>query len=159
MNQRIHVVTGKRGAGKSNFCINLMKQAKDENRTTGGIISPSVYENGRKTAFFLMDAGTGIQQPCGTRTSGADGTIGCWNIDPAAITRGNKIIKTACPCDLLFIDELGPLEFEHGEGYTAAFDVLKHGNFNEAYVVVRPECIRSFQQHVPSFDVISIGEA
>ena len=155
---KIRVITGKRGVGKSRFCLRLLDRFREEGLSTAGIISPAVYTDGVKTAFMTMDARTGNTRPCGTRTDTGSGTIGCWQIDPEVLAWGNELLRGSCPCDRLFIDELGPLELNRGAGYTAAFDVLKAGNFGEAYVVIRPECIADFRGIFPEFSMIRAGE-
>ena len=70
---KIRVITGKRGAGKSRFCLRLLDRFREEGLSTAGIISPAVYTDGVKTAFMTMDARTGNTRPCGTRTDTGSG--------------------------------------------------------------------------------------
>ena len=156
MDREIIVITGDRGAGKSRYCLRLLSE-KREDRSAAGIISPAVYTNGSKTGFYTLDVRTNEKKLCGIRTV-SEGTIGHWQMDPAVLEWGNELIRSACPCDLLFIDELGPLEFERREGYTAAFDVLRNGQYGAAYVVIRPECLEMFRQFFRDFRIIRIGE-
>lgn len=51
------------------------------------------------------------------------------------------MLSQAKPCDLLVIDEVGPLELERGKGWVSAFDVLRAGAYALALLVVRPELI------------------
>ena len=44
-------------------------------------------------------------------------------------------------CDLLVVDELGPLELVRGEGWQAALEALAQGGYCLALVVVRPELL------------------
>ena len=151
---KIVVITGERGAGKSRCCGTLLEQSRGQ--TVGGFISPAVYENGVKTAFYTLDTGTGEKRLCGKRVSG-DGTIGCWELDEDVMEWGNELLRSACPCDILFIDELGPLEFEKHRGYTAAFEVLRRDDYGTAYVVVRSSCLAAFREMFTDFELISIG--
>jgi nucleoside-triphosphatase THEP1 len=57
---------------------------------------------------------------------------------PDAVAWGNQILRETVPCDLLVIDELGPLEFNREEGWIKAFDVLESGDYRSALVVIRP---------------------
>ncbi len=154
----IIVITGERGAGKSRRCLHLLEEIRKDGTDCAGILSPAIYKNGVKTAFYVMDVKTNEQRLCGTRTSPDMGTIGCWQMIPSALAWGNELIRQSCPCDTLFIDELGPLEFRRKEGFTAAFDVLKNGCFRTAYVIIRPECIESFRRIAPDFKIITISE-
>ena len=38
--------------------------------------------------------------------------------DAEVLAWGTRILQQATPCDLLVVDELGPLKFERGEGWT-----------------------------------------
>ncbi len=155
---RICVITGERGAGKSRHCLRLLEAARGKGLRCAGIISPAVYTNGVKTAFYLMDVKTSEQRLCGTRTAPDRGTVGCWKMDTSVLAWGNALLRQSCPCDTLFIDELGPLEFRKREGFTAAFDILRSGSFGTAYTVIRPECIAEFRSCVPGFDIITFEE-
>lgn len=154
---KIKVITGTQGIGKSCYCRRLLDKTKKDGLKAGGFIAPAIYQDGVKTAFYTQSASTPEKRLCGKRVK-AGGTIGCWQIDPETIRWGNELLKTACPCDVLFIDELGPLEFDRREGYTQAFDTLKQGDYGIAYVVIRPSCLNQFRLLHPDFDLITLGE-
>ena len=153
---KITVITGERGAGKSRHCLELLETCEKEGLSAGGFISPAVFTDGIKTAFYTMDVRTREQRLCGIRTEQDRGTVGCWQMDVSVLEWGNELLRSSIPCDVLIIDELGPLEFEKGKGYTEAFPVLKSGGYGHAYVVIRPGCLDAFRQIQPEFDVITI---
>ena len=76
--------------------------------------------------------------------------VGDYRLDPEALAWGREIISRAVPCDLLVIDEVGPLEVEQGQGWAIALDVLRTGRFGLALVVVRPELINAVQIRLPT---------
>ena len=154
---KITVITGERGAGKSRFCLELLDRCEQEGCSAGGIISLALYSEGIKTAFYTMDVRTREKRLCGTRIHGDQGTVGCWQMDGEVLVWGNELLRSSIPCDRLFIDELGPLEFDRGKGYTAAFTVLKGSGYGHAYVVIRPECLEMFRQYISDFRIIRIG--
>jgi hypothetical protein len=47
-------------------------------------------------------------------------------------------LSTSGSYDLIFIDELGLLEFQRGQGFIAAFTLLDEKCFRQAIVVIRP---------------------
>lgn len=75
---------------------------------------------------------------------------GRFRFDPRTLAWGNEALRRATPCQLLVVDELGPLEVERQEGWTSAFDVLNKADFRLALVVVRPECLVRAQLHLPA---------
>ena len=64
-----------------------------------------------------------------------------WIFNKGAITWGNQMLKGSVPCDLLVVDEVGPLELERGEGWTEAIPTVRSGLFKLALVAVRPELL------------------
>ena len=155
---KVVVITGNPGAGKSRYCLQLLEKARQEGMAAAGIISPAVFNSGVKTGFFTMDVKTGMQRICGTRTAPDEGTLGCWKMDPAVLEWGNMLLRESCPCDQLFIDELGPLEFRKQQGYTEAISVLQKGRYGIAYVVIRPACIPDFRRVIEEFEIFTIPE-
>jgi nucleoside-triphosphatase THEP1 len=75
---------------------------------------------------------------------------GRFRFDPRTLAWGNEALRHATPCQLLVVDELGPLEVERQEGWTRAFDVLNKADFGLALVVVRPECLVRAQLQLPA---------
>ena len=73
---------------------------------------------------------------------------GRYSFAPEALEWGVQTLKAATPCDLLVVDELGPLELEAGEGLVAALDVLDEGGFSLALVVVRPELVEKLEERL-----------
>jgi nucleoside-triphosphatase THEP1 len=65
---------------------------------------------------------------------------------------GHDVLTHSVPCDLLIVDELGPLEIERDRGWVVAFDVLRSGSFAMAVVVVRPELVSQAQLRLPGLD-------
>jgi nucleoside-triphosphatase THEP1 len=100
---------------------------------------------------FVVDLSTGERFPFGSRgvlcadASAANGTVATtdealpgWQVDAEAWARGNRILLASTPCDLLIVDELGPLELRAGRGWIEAFTALDSRDFRAALVVCRP---------------------
>jgi nucleoside-triphosphatase THEP1 len=64
-----------------------------------------------------------------------------FRFDPEVFERGARVLAHATPCDLLVVDELGPIELLGGRGWANALEVLRPGNFGTALVVCRPELL------------------
>jgi nucleoside-triphosphatase THEP1 len=69
-----------------------------------------------------------------------------YRFDAKAIAWGVSVLAAACPCDLLIVDEIGPLELERGQGWVNVLDVLRDDSFKCAVVVVRPALVNTFEQ-------------
>ena len=105
-------------------------------------------------ARAVLDVRTGHVRPMTLQPdpSDADSAVvqGRFRFDPKILTWGNETLAHAAPCDLLVVDELGPLEIERGKGWQKAFDVLRGNDFTLALVVIRPELLERAQRRLPS---------
>ena len=139
----IILLTGELQSGKTNLCLDIYQLAQEARIRVGGVISPAVFEGDKKTAIDVLDLISGTRKRLAElRTSHqADLETQRWSFDSEVVDWGNKMLEEAVPCDLLMIDELGPLEFQRGEGWMNGFAVIESGDYSTALIVVRPSLI------------------
>jgi nucleoside-triphosphatase THEP1 len=113
--------------------------ARDAGWRVAGLLSPARLERGEKIGIEALDLHSGARRLLATR--GGEGGVrwGEWSFDPSTIAWGNRVLRSLAGCDLLVIDEIGPLELEKGEGWSAALPLLQEGRYRLALAVVRPE--------------------
>jgi hypothetical protein len=70
----------------------------------------------------------------------------------------NKALQNATPCDLLIIDELGPLEFDRGEGLLAGFEANDSRQFKASLTVVRTSLLERACDRWPDAEVLIIND-
>ncbi len=158
MERQLVIVSGPRGSGKTTACLRLIERARQRGLNCAGLISPARFQAGRKVGIDVLDVRSGErralaeadQLPGGLRTL-------AFRFDPSAVVWGADHLNTACPCDVLVVDELGPLELERGQGWVNALDVLRDGQFRLAVIVVRPELVSIFQQTLPDASTPLLG--
>jgi nucleoside-triphosphatase len=138
---RLWLLTGTRGAGKSTFCHALAAHARLQGWDVAGLLSPAILVGGHKTGILAEDARTGETRPLASSRAqpSFDVPLGDWRFDRTAIDWGNRVLESSLPCDLLIVDELGPLELVYQMGWQAALDVLCSNEFQIAVAVIRPE--------------------
>jgi nucleoside-triphosphatase THEP1 len=97
----------------------------------------------------VEDIRTGQRRPLAEAVGSARGpVIGQWQFHSEGLDWGNEILGRATPCDVLLIDELGPLELTRSQGWTIALDVLRSGQYRVAAVSIRPKLLSAFQQQI-----------
>lgn len=140
---KIFLLSGEFQTGKTNLCLDIYQLAQEARVLVGGVISPAVFEGDKKTAIDVLDLKSGTRKRLAElRTSHqTDLETQRWSFDSEVVDWGNKMLEEAVPCDLLMIDELGPLEFQRGEGWVNGFDVIENGEYSTALIVVRPSLI------------------
>jgi nucleoside-triphosphatase THEP1 len=141
------ILTGDRGIGKSTICRRVVALAQSAGWSCGGIITLS-----RGDARDVLDVGSGdvrrlTQSPDTARTVDQ----GRFRFNPRVLRWAGQRLHQATPCDLLVIDEIGPLELERGKGWANALDVLAGGGFGLALVVVRPELVARARAQLPNY--------
>lgn len=153
------IVTGRRGAGKTTFCRKLAERARALGWDVAGILSPVLLEMGRKTGIVALDLRRGESRLLASAQprAGCALRLGIWWFDPDTLAWGNQVLAAALPCDLLIVDEIGPLELELGQGWTAARDALAGTSYRLALAVVRPEYCADFQERWSGSQVLTIG--
>ena len=70
---------------------------------------------------------------------------------------GNTILESIKSCDLFILDEIGPLEFEHGIGLIAGLDIIDSHKKIPAVVVVRPSLLALADKRWPWAQVLDVS--
>lgn len=154
--ERILIVSGGRGAGKTSFCLALAQAAQGAGMAVAGLVSPAVFVAARKVAIDLHDLASGEQRRLALRArADAPGTEGLgWRFEANGLAWGNRLLRAWQGSDLFVIDELGPLEFLGRGGLSEGFAALARGRFRIAVVVVRPELLGAALARWPGASVI-----
>jgi len=134
---QVVLLTAPSGQGKTTACARAVELAHARGLRVAGVLSLPVYQDGAKTAITLRDVGTGRARvlACANQT-GHGPRVGIWTFDPASVAWGQQVLASLASCDLLVIDEIGPLELERGQGLTNALDALRGGAYRLALVTV-----------------------
>ena len=150
----ILILTGPRGSGKTSACRALVEQVRARGGRASGVLCPARFAGGAKTGIDVLDLGSGRRRRLAVRRRDQGGVTGAWSFDRQAFRWANEALRaTPHEGDLLVIDELGPLELVHEEGFTAAAGVIAGGSHALTVIVVRPELIGTAGERWPSAQV------
>jgi len=142
----IIILSGERGAGKSTVCRKTVSLAQAQGYVCGGLITLRCPGDD----LDVLDARDGSTRRLTLDPGDSPAVIqGRFRFSPGTLAWGNNVLARAAPCDLLVVDELGPLEMERGQGWLRAFDVLRGADFALALVVVRPDLVVRAQLQLP----------
>lgn len=149
--KKILVISGWRGAGKTTLCQHLVSIARSAGLDVAGLLSPARIKEGQKTGIEVENLRSGERRLLASRLSGELQGIqlGPWTFDNSMFPWGNQVLNSAIPCHLLVIDELGPLEFDSGQGWAEGFKILDSQLYHSAIVVIRPEYVNPFFERWP----------
>ncbi|GAB4476187.1 MAG: NTPase [Anaerolineae bacterium] len=139
MHTTLILVTGLSGSGKTTWCARLAEEATARGLRVAGLLCPAVFTAEGKAAIDVVDLITGERR----RLADLRGvethlpTVGEWQFYPEVIAWANHALRDLPNPDLLIIDELGPLEFKHHDGFLTALSLLDARHHRAACVVVR----------------------
>ena len=156
----IMLLTGPRGSGKTSACRALVADVRVRGGSVAGLVCPACFREDVKVGIDVVELAGGSRRRLATRAGddlsgrpeGArELTLGEWSFDPEALAWADEMLAAAPPaCDLLVVDELGPLELLHGEGFTAALDLIDAGSSGLIVVVVRPDLLDVARRRWPA---------
>jgi nucleoside-triphosphatase THEP1 len=161
---RILLVTGAIGSGKTTYCRAQIDAARRAGLDVAGVLSPARFAQGVKVGIDVLDLRSGeLRELAHLRmmetASGVTGVVTQrWRFDAAALTWANQALALATPCDLLVVDELGPLELEQGHGWVAGMAAIDTRIFDTALVVVRKSLLERAMLRWPNADVLKITD-
>jgi len=145
MSGRVLLLTGERGVGKTTVCRRVVEKARSAGYTCGGLITIQADGPDQRA---VLDIGSGETRALTVAEGGV--ALGRYQFDPSVLAWGAEALSRSVPCDLLIVDEVGPLEVEQGQGWAIALDILRAAEFRLALVVVRPELVSAVQLRLPA---------
>jgi len=157
----IWLISGASGSGKTTLCAAIVQRARAQGRNVAGLLSPGAFVDGARTEIWAESVRDGERRRLAglVQQEADDLAFGIWFFDIKTLEWGNAVLRKSTDCDLLVVDELGPLEFNLTTGWIAAFDVLSAKQFRVALVVVRPELLERARQLWPDAEVIYAADA
>jgi len=156
------LVVGEPGSGKTSWCREYIGRRRESGSSVGGILSPSIEKQGQRVGSNALDLITGQEIPfarlschrcfkggemVGDYTISRDGILfACGAIERAV---GNK-------CDLVVIDEVGPLELR-GKGLMPAVELALTSPVN-VLIVVRSSLKEALQRHFSDYEFTVVAD-
>jgi len=158
MTSKLWIITGPCQVGKTRFCSFLLQQAQSQTLQLAGLICPPVYDEQQKTAISIEDLRSHDRKTLAVkRTTQTEGLMTeRWVFDEETLTWGNQVLADTDGCDLLLVDELGPLEFTRGQGWQNGLQAIDKGEYKIAVVVIRPALVEMAVKRWPHAKVVEI---
>ena len=157
--REIYLLCGPSGSGKTTWLLEMLPAAKQAGLHNGGLLSPPVFEHDHKTAIDLLDAASGERRrlaprrPPDSAPPPGEPPLG-WIFEPDCLAWGNQVLQSLSDCDLLFLDELGPLEWLHNQGLEGALPVLERCAYRAALIIIRPGLLPLARQRWPQAQLL-----
>jgi nucleoside-triphosphatase THEP1 len=152
------ILSGESGCGKTTLCLEAARWARERGLSVAGLITLPHLVAGRKATLEAQDVRSGETRTFGRYVDiSGDPIIQHWQFCAEAIAWGKRVLAQACPCDVLIIDELGPLELVHGKGWRSALAVLRQQRYRLALVSVRPLLLPNLLHQLVGVPAVALG--
>jgi len=134
---QITVFTGPVDSGKTSRVKLEVKNALSMGKSVGGVFSEARMSGGIKTGYTAVDIRTGRRFQLVSREKlDSDIGTGSFYFSRAAFREISDRILSSISCDILVLDEIGPLELSGG-GYAGVVESLRAAFEGELFLVVR----------------------
>ena len=156
-------LTGEQGSGKSTHCADLVNQARGKGIRIAGFLSKAVFSQGQKIAIELEDLASGerrrlaARRPVETLEGSSDYVTESWVLEADTVAWGEGFLGAAAFCELLVLDELGPLELSRGKGLQTALSLIERRDYRWACAVVRPALLSIAFERWPWGRVVDVS--
>jgi len=136
---RIILVIGPKDSGKTSYLKIIAERAIRRGWIVGGFISANHNSTIDKKNYFLQVIQTGQEKLLASTTSTFSQAIqyGEYSFDPKIFELGNRILKSSIHCDLIILDEFGPLE-QQQTGFYSGFNFLVNHYKGILMIALRP---------------------
>ena len=155
---RIFLLCGSSGSGKTTTLLRLLEMLESLSLDCRGVLCPPGFTNDEKTYIEIMDVASGDTRRLAEINHDQTQTLATawWKLEPNAVGWGNQILQRSTPCDILILDEIGPLEFNREEGLVEGFKAVESREYQLALVTMRPSLLEKALHRWPDAKVIQI---
>jgi nucleoside-triphosphatase THEP1 len=157
----IYLLCGSSESGKTTTLLRFLDQVESLNLDCRGILCPPVFEDSQKTAINILNVSSREERHLAVLnlTQATELATHRWILDTGAVEWGNTLLEKAVPCDILFVDELGPLEYDRGQGLIEGFTAIDSSAYQLALVTLRPSLLEKALLRWPSAKVIQVSRS
>lgn len=134
----VFIITGGHGSGKSTLAAALAGPLRSGGQKPAGIIAEGYWEQGKRSAFDLLDLSSGGRTPLCRREPGGEIRAGDFRFFEEGLAAGRAAFcaETLSAAGAIFIDEVGFLELEGG-GWAPQLEKLLGENGPPLVLVAR----------------------
>ncbi len=147
-NQKIFILTGQLGQGKTTQLIKILEILKENNIPAGGIYSSRIMEGNVTTGYDIVDIMNMKRKPF-LRQNGEESysKIGRFYIYPEGLQFGIEALKPSANINnkIVIIDEVGKLEFENNGWASSIQELVDNANCH-LLLVIRDSLVEKITQ-------------
>ena len=155
---RIVLITGERQVGKSTALTQSVARLRNAGLQLSGLLTRRSGPHDLEVTELHTGAIYALTAPY---TPGHTSPTRHFAMNAEAMLRSSRAMAAGFPTEIFILDELGPLELVHQQGWVGAFELLHQETYRLAYIVVRPELLGALVSRLPGteFGVLRVTAA
>jgi nucleoside-triphosphatase len=112
LRKRVLLLTGSPGVGKTTVLMKIVDALKERGVCVGGMISRDARENGTRVGFEILDLSSGRRGWLAHMNQKTGPQVGKYrvNMEDLDVVGARAIVEAVKKCDVIAIDEIGPME-------------------------------------------------
>jgi nucleoside-triphosphatase THEP1 len=161
------LLSGPIGCGKTTLCSELIALADERDIPIGGVLTPALLKHGKKVGIEAIDLFSGERRLLARNDHDlGELRVGQYSFDERTMVWMASLCERALAPDngcanhlLVFVDEMGRLELNRGQGLARLIPLLSRPRAGNTVVIVRDTLlvelvsrIRSVRPHVVMLD-------
>jgi len=156
------LVVGEPGSGKTTWCRDYLACRRKGGARVGGILCTAIEQHGQRIGCNALDLLTGQEVPFARLSSHGwfkEGEgVGEYSISKGGILFACGAIERAVEsrCDLVIVDEVGPLEL-HGRGLVPAVE-LALASAVDVLIVVRSRLKEALKRRFSNYEFVVLAD-
>lgn len=129
LQKRILLLTGNPGIGKTTILLRIVEALKAKGFSVGGMISREACKNGTRVGFEILDLSFNARGWLAHINQKTGPQVGKYrvNLEDLNNVGVNAILKAVRDCDVVAIDEIGPMELFSKKFKQAVKDAVETG--------------------------------
>lgn len=187
----IILLVGASGSGKTSLCVRLVKALAESGARPVGVVCPAAFDGGLKVGIDAVELGGasgsvrlarrrpgfesavpgahrgGKPAPAPDPSDPSRFVYGMWSFDGSALAALDSSTSEAliAGAPVAIVDEIGPLELDHGTGFVRTLEALGRlaaapagGERRVVFVTARPDIAARLGARWPGARSIAVGD-
>jgi len=153
------LITGKPCVGKTTLCEKLIDRLEKKGFLCGGVICPDVKKDGVSTGKEAVNVRTKASRMLAVVQSGPEGArVVDYALNEQAVDLTKSIIESSSSCDVVILDDIGPIKLEESGLVEAAQEAFS--TRNNIILIVRSSLMNAFTRRFMDrgFSVFEVTE-
>ena len=146
LDSKVILITGERQVGKSTALQQAVAGLRAASLRVSGLLTRRTGPHDLEVTELHTGAVYPLTDPFTTLHAAPTRNFA---MNAEAMRRSGKAMTTSFPTDVFILDEIGPLELVHHQGWVDVFRLLHRETYKLAYLVVRPDLLGAAVRELP----------